>query len=435
METSSHSSTESRSSHRSIALIAAIVVVGFCGILLFGWTQHRGLEQAALAEAQHTSGAEPNVTVVMTKRASPIVDLTLPGNIQAITETPILARAEGYVIKRYVDIGDRVKAGHLLAELDTPELDQQVAQAQATLEQTRAALAQAKASVEQSKANAQLAEVTAKRNATLVKRGVLSQQEGDESDSAFLAQSASVRAAEANVAAAQQSVGASEANLHRLLDMQGYKKVRAPFDGVITVRSIDTGALIATGSTQLFRMAQYGTLRIFANVPQSEYSAFHVGTPADIEVTELPGRKFMGRVARLSGALDTNTRTLLIEVQVENPTGILLPGMYAQVHFAVARLAAPILVPGDTVITLAGGTSVAVVDGSNQVHFRGIQLGRDFGASVEVISGLEENEAVIVNPTDEVREGIRVHTMRYKEPASPPTARPAKPAENGAPAH
>ena len=435
METSSHSSTENRASHRSIAVIAALVVLAFCGILLYGWTQHRGLDQAAQAEAQHTSAAEPNVTVVLTKRASPTIDLTLPGNIQAITETPILARAEGYVIKRYVDIGDRVKAGTLLAELDTPDLDQQVAQAQATLEQARAALAQARASVEQNKANAQLAEVTAKRNATLVSRGVLSQQEGDQSDAATLAQAASVRAAEANVAAAQQNVGASEANLHRLLELQAYKKVRAPFDGVITVRDIDTGALITTGSTQLFRMAQYGTLRIFANVPQSEYSAFHVGTPADIQVTELPGRKFMGRVARLSGALDTNTRTLLIEVQVENPAGILLPGMYAQVHFAVARLAAPMLVPGDTIVTRAGGTSVAVVDGSNQVHFRTIQLGRDFGAAVEVISGLEENEAVIVNPTDEVREGVLVHTMQYKEPVTPPNARPAKPAENGAPPH
>jgi len=435
METSSHSSTQNRASHRSIAVIVVIVAIGFCGILLYGWTQHRVSDQAARAEADHISAADPNVTAVLTKRASPTVDLTLPGNIQAITESPILARAEGYVIKRYVDIGDRVKAGTLLAELDTPDLDQQVAQAQAALEQARATLAQAKASVEQNKANAQLAEVTAKRNATLVSRGVLSQQEGDQSDSTFLAQAASVRAAEANVAAAQQNVGASEANLRRLLDLQAYKKVRAPFDGVITVRNIDTGALITTGSTQLFRMAQYGTLRIFANVPQSEYSAFHVGTPADILVTELPGRKFKGMVARLSGALDTNTRTLLTEVQVENPTGILLPGMYAQVHFAVARLAAPILIPGDAVVTRAGGTSVAVVDASNQVHFRTIQLGRDFGASVEVISGLDENEAVIVNPTDEVREGILVHMTQLKEPGSPPSTRPAKQAENGAPAH
>ena len=435
MDNSSHSSTEHRASHRSIAVIAVLVLLGFCSILLYGWTRHRETEQAAKSEAAHTSGSEPNVTVVLARRASPTVDLTLPGNIQAITETPILARAEGYVIKRYVDIGDRVRVGHLLAELDTPDLDQQVAQAQAGLEQARAALAQARASLAQSKANAQLAEVTAKRNTTLVNRGVLSQQEGDQSTSTLAAQVASVEAAEANVSAAQQNVGASEANLHRLLDLQSYKKVRAPFDGVITVRNIDTGALISTGSTMLFRMAQYDTLRIFVNVPQSEYSAFQVGTPADILVTELPGRKFAGKVSRLSGALDTNTRTLLTEVQVNNPTGILLPGMYAQVHFQVARLAAPILIPGDAVVTRASGTLVAVVDDSGQVHFRSIQLGRDFGSSVEVISGLEENEAVIVNPTDDVREGILVHATQDKEPAGPTPVRAAKPAGTGAAAH
>lgn len=435
MKNSPHSSSEQRASHLSIAVISVVVLLAFCSILLYGWTRHRENEQAAQSDAKNAAAAEPNVTVVLARRAPLTVDLTLPGNIQAITETPILARAEGYVIKRFVDIGDRVRTGHLLAELDTPDLDQQVAQAQATLQQSRATLAQAKAAVAQSKANAQLAEVTARRNSTLVKRGVLSQQEGDQSDSTFAAQTASVEAAEANVNAARENVSASEANLHRLLDLQSYKKVRAPFDGVITVRNIDTGALISTGSTMLFRMAQYSTLRIFVNVPQSDYSAFKVGTRADILVTELPGRKFVGKVSRLSGALDTSTRTLLTEVQVDNPTGILLPGMYAQVHFAVARVAAPILIPGDAVVVRASGPLAAVVDDSGQVHFRSIKLGRDFGNSVEVISGLEENEQVIVNPTDDAREGILVHPSQYKEPGAPPASRAAKPAGSGAAGH
>lgn len=393
-----------------LVLLAALV---FGSVFLFGWMRRDAEAKSARASAQEEATAIPTVTVIQSLKSSPNAELNLPGNVQAITETPILARAEGYLIKRYVDIGDRVKAGQLLAELDTPDLDQQVYQAQATLEQANATLAQAKASVEQAKANAQLADVTAKRNSTLVTKGVLSKQEGDQSDSTLLAQVASQRAAEANVAAAQQSVSASQSNLRRLLDLQNFKKVRAPFGGIITQRNIDTGALIGSGSTMLFRLAENDVLRIFVNVPQSEYSSMRVGLPAVVNVTELPGRTFSGKVSRLSGALDTSTRTLLTEVQVPNSTGILLPGMYAQVHLTIARQATPVLIPGEAVVARANGTLVAVVDEQKRVRFRPIQIGRDFGTSVEVISGLAPNETVIVNPTDAVRESVSVNTVQF----------------------
>lgn len=413
--TNSPRSEEPRASGRLVILLVVLAALVFGSVFLFGWMRRDAEAKSARASAQEEATAFPTVTVIQSQKSSPTAELTLPGNIQAITETPILARAEGYLIKRYVDIGDRVKAGQLLAELDTPDLDQQVYQAQATLEQANATLAQAKASVEQAKANAQLAEVTAKRNSTLVTKGVLSKQEGDQSDSTFAAQVANQRAAEANVAAAMQSASASQSNLHRLTDLQSYKKVRAPFAGVITQRNIDTGALIGSGSTMLFRLAQNDVLRIFVNVPQSEYSSMRVGLPAQVNVTELPGRTFTGKVSRLSGALDTSTRTLLTEVQVPNSLGILLPGMYAQVHLTISRQATPVLIPGDAVIARANGTLVAVVDAQNIVHIRPIQIGRDFGTTVEVITGLAPNETVIVNPTDAARELAHVNAVLFHE--------------------
>lgn len=435
METSSSSSQHSRASGRSVAIIVIVLVLFFAGIFLFGWTRHGQVEKAARADAQLEATALPTVTITTAVRAASVVDLTLPGNIQAITEAAVLARAEGYLVKRYADIGDRVHEGQLLAELDTPDLDQQVIQAQAALQQTNAALAQAKAALEQSKANAQLADVTAKRNTILVSRGVLSKQEGDQSDATLLAQTANVSASEANVNAAKQNVGANEANLRRLLDLQSFKKVRAPFDGVITLRNIDTGSLISSGSTLLFRIAQNNVLRIFVNVPQSDFSSFTVGMPAQITVSELPGKTFAGRVSRLSGALDTNTRTLLTEVEVPNAQGTLLPGMYAQVHVSITRTQPAVLVPGDAIVTRASGSMVAVVDSNNTVHFRPVHLGRDFGTNVEILGGLEAGEKVVVNPTDDVREGAKVKTTMDVEPgaARQPAAKPAQ--SGGSAAH
>jgi RND family efflux transporter MFP subunit len=249
------------------------------------------------------------------------------------------------------------------------------------------------------------------------------------------AQTANVSASEANVNAARQNVSANDANLRRLLDLQSFKKVRAPFDGVITLRNIDTGSLISSGSTLLFRIAQNNVLRIFVNVPQSDFSSFTVGMPAQITVSELPGKIFPGKVSRLSGALDTNTRTLLTEVEVLNAQGTLLPGMYAQVHFSITRTQPAVLVPGDAIVTRANGPMVAVVDSDNTIHFRLVHLGRDFGTNVEILGGLEAGEKVVVNPTDDVREGVKVQTTMEVEPgaARQPAAKPAQ--SGGSAAH
>jgi RND family efflux transporter MFP subunit len=398
-----------------VTIATILLVCVFAIIFALGYVPRRERAKQTVEAAKRESRSLPTVIVADAQRGEKTVKLVLPGNIQAVTEAPILARAEGYLVKRMADIGDRVKAGQKLAELATPELDQQVQQAKATVQQTRAALTQARANVSQAKANAYLAEVTAKRNSTLVTRGVLSRQEGDQSNANYQAQLAQVQAAEATVNAAQQNVSAAEANLQRLTEMQAFKDIRAPYDGVITLRNIDTGTLINTGSTLLFRIAQTNVLRIFINVPQTNYNDLQVGALADIDVRELPGRKFVGKITRISGALDTTTRTMLTEVQIRNFDNTLLPGMYAQVTLSVTRSHPPVIVPGDAVVVEDRGTVAAIVDGQNRVHFQPIELGRDYGAVVEVTSGLKAGDKVVINPGDDVQEGVRVKTAPFRE--------------------
>lgn len=407
-----------RASTRAVAVIVVLLICLFAAIFFLGFLPKRERNRETVEAAREEAHALPTVIVDTAQPAGRIASISLPGNIQAVTETPILARAEGYLVKRYSDIGDRVKTGQLLAELDTPELDQQVRQAKATLQQTHAALSQAQANVAQAKANVQLAQVTASRNNTLVGRGVLSKQEGDQSNATFQAMTAQVEAAQASVNAAEQNVSASEANLKRLTELQSFKQITAPFNGVITLRNIDTGTLINTGSTLLFRIAQTNILRIFINVPQSNYPDLKVGAAADINVQELPYRTFKGRISRISGALDTNTRTMLTEIQIPNPDNTLLPGMYAQVTLSLFRLHPPIIIPGEAVVARDKGNMAVVVDGTNTAHFRSIQLGRDYGARVEVLSGLNAGERVIINPGDAVREGVHVNPTPFRSSSS-----------------
>lgn len=410
---SGHSST--RASSRAVTVIVLLLACVFAIIFIVGYLPRRERAKQTVAAARREARSLPVVLVANARQADKTVSLMLPGNIQAVTETPILARAEGYLIKRTADIGDRVKAGQELAEVATPELDQQVEQAKATVQQTRAALTQAHANLAEAKANTNLAEVTAKRNSTLVTRGILSKQEGDQSSANYQAQLAQVQAAEATISAAQQNVNAAEANLQRLSEMQSFKTIRAPFDGIITLRNIDTGTLINTGSTLLFRIAQTNVLRIFINVPQANYNDLHVGSTADINVQELPGRKFIGKITRISGALDTNTRTMLTEVQLRNSDNSLLPGMYAQVTLSVTRSHPPVVVPGDAVVVQNKGTFAAVVDDSSSVHFEPIAIGRDYGSTVEVLFGLKAGDKVIINPGDQVHEGVRVKTEPFRQ--------------------
>jgi RND family efflux transporter MFP subunit len=350
-------------------------------------------------------------------------NLVLPGNIQAVTEAPILARAEGFLKTRYVDIGDRVTEGQLLAEIEAPDMDQQVRQAKAAVEQVQADLERATAALEQGKANESLAKVTAQRWDNLVKRGVVSHQENDQYQAQYTAQAANVRALDHAVSAAKSNIAASQANVARLSDLQSYLKVRAPFAGVITVRNVDVGALVNSGSTLLFRIARTNLLRTYVNVPQSSASDIHVGQTAFLSTSEAPETKFPGQVARTANALDPSSRTLLVEIQAENRAGKLMPGMYVQVDLNLPRKDPPLLIPSDTLVVRPEGTLVALVGAGNKVHFQRILVGRDFGDRIEVLSGMQAGEKAIVNPNDQVQEGVQVQPIAGAEGSA---KRPAK---------
>jgi len=392
----------------AIALgLAVLIVIAFFG----GYIPLEKRSALINSEAFEQQHALPRVKVVQLTRASRASEMELPGNIQAVTEAPILARADGYIKSRMADIGDRVKAGQPLVEIEAPELDQQVRQAQAAREQARAAVEGALANLEQGKANMELARVSAQRYASLVTQGAVSRQENDVYQAQYHAQTASVNALEKAIAAQRSNVAAAEANLSRLESMSGYRLVKAPFAGVITVRNVDVGALVTTGSTLLFRIAQMDTLRIYVNVPQSNASFIRQGQAASLRVSNLPGRTFAGAIARTASSLDPGSRTMLVEVHVANRDGALLPGMYAQVSLSNTRTNPPLLLPSDALVVRPDGTQVAVVQADHTVHLQKIQVGRDYGDRMEVVSGLQEGASVIPSPGDLAREGLKVEPI------------------------
>lgn len=396
-----------------VLLVAALAVAGY----FLGYLPRQQREKVLAAESKSASDGLPVVNVVKVGRSSTTGSLVLPGNIQAVTEAPILARASGYIRKRYVDIGDRVQSGQVVAEIEAPELGQQILQARAAVDQANAAVQQAEASLQQGRSNETLARVTAERWKKLLDKGVVSRQDNDTYQMQWAAQQANVQALEKAVAAAKSNTGAMEANVSRLTDLLNYQTVRSPFAGVITVRNIDTGVLVTEGSTLLYRVAQTDRLRTYLNVPQSEAESVRVGQTAALTIPDLPGRRFPGTVTRTSNALDPASRTLLVEVQAANPAGQLVPGMYAQVDLTVPRKNPPLVIPGDTLVIRADGPQVAVLKPDGTVHFTRVQLGRDFGATLEVLSGLEEGQELVVNPSDASREGARVNPVRTAENA------------------
>ncbi len=413
------SATPAAPSRRALWLLALVlavlIVIGF----LKGYIPHRRNEATLAAEAGTASKELPTVTVVGVERSATTGTLVLPGNIEPVTEAPVLARASGYIQRRYADIGDRVKSGQLLAEIEAPELDQQVNQARAALDQTRAGLEQANANLQQGKAQEQLAKVTADRWKNLQSKGVVSRQENDTYQSQSVAAQANVLALEKAVASARSNIVAAQANLSRLTELQGYKSVRAPFAGVITVRNVDVGALVNEANTLLFRIAQTDRLRIYVNVPQSDADSVRVGQIARLVISDLAGHQFVGAVTRTANALDPATRTLLTEVQVPNSGSLLLPGMYAQVDLTTPRKNPPLLIPGDTLVVRSNGPQVGVVGADQIVHFQRLQLGRDFGDKIEVLSGLEPGQQVVVNPGDTVQEGAKVNPVLLREKKRP----------------
>jgi len=396
----------------ALFLTVVILVAAFAIGLMPRLTRQKAL----LAASDQERDRLPLVDTVTVKRSSNSAQLVLPGNVDAMLEAPIYARADGYLRKLNVDIGDQVRAGQVLGEIESPELDQQLRQARASIDQSQAALKQAQAAVAQAKANLELAKVTLERWKKLVAAGVVAQQDGDEKQATYDARQADLEAAIANVTAAQSNISANEANLQRLTELKAFDRVTAPFDGIITVRNTTTGTLISAGTSspnrELLREAQIDLLRIFVSVPQTNAASMQVGMAADVTVQELPKRVFHGNIARTANALDESSRTLRTEVHVKNPDHTLLPGMYAQVAFSVARSNAPPLIPGDTLVIRSTGTQVAVVSPDCKVHFQKIEVGRDYGQQIEVLAGLTEGQTVIVNPSDEIREGVAVKVRK-----------------------
>ncbi|HWP46879.1 MAG TPA: efflux RND transporter periplasmic adaptor subunit [Candidatus Limnocylindrales bacterium] len=422
-----------RSSLSRFLLVVAIIGVTLAGLLTLGILprMHRQAELTAAVEALKTD--VPIVSVVTAQQAPATVDLVLPGNIQALQETPIYARATGYLKKRFVDIGDRVQAGQLLAEIESPEVDQDLAQARANLAQAKAALQQERANLQQERAKLQQAQAalefsrkTLQRWKQLGQQALVSYQEVDEKQAAFdaaqanaEAAQATIHAAQANVNAAQARVDASQASVQRLLTLQSFQKVTAPFAGTITARYVDVGALITVGTgtnnQALFKIAQSDVLRIYVNVPQTFVNSIQPDQPAEISVQEFPQKTFAGKVVSTAGALDPTSRTLLAEVRVTNENNLLLPGMYAQVKFTVTRSNPPVLVPGNALVIRPEGTQVATVTKDQTVHYQKVTVGRDYGTQLEIISGLEANETVILDATDDLQEGMRVQAVTLKK--------------------
>jgi RND family efflux transporter MFP subunit len=395
-------------------LLAALVLVAIA--FFAGYIPLQRRRAVVLGEAKQEQEALPRVEVIKVGRSTRQSGLQLPGNIQPITEAPVLARADGYVEKRLVDIGDRVKAGQTLAEIDAPELTDQVAQAKATVEQSKAALEQATANVQQGKTDMELARVMARRSEQLVAKGAVSKQDDDQAQAQYNSKLAALQSLERAIDVQRANINAAQSNLGRLQKMQSYCVVQAPFDGVITQRNVDVGALVNSGNTLLYRIAQVGTLRTYVNVPQAYADSIKTGQSAALTVSNLPGREFQGEVARTANALDPSSRTLLVEVHVPNPANVLLPGMYAQVELRSVRADPPLLVPGDAMIARGDGAQIAVVGPDHIVHLQKIAVGRDYGDRVEVLNGLREGDTIVANPSDAVREGLKVDIVPAATP-------------------
>jgi RND family efflux transporter MFP subunit len=374
-----------------VAIIAAVtIVLAIIGIV------RRVHERTVLAKYTDTVSAPP-VSVEQSVMQQSAQEIVLPGNMQAFTMAPIYARTTGYVKAWYHDIGSHVKQGDLLAVIETPELDQQ--------------LAQAKADLATAQTNASLAKTTAGRYQDLIGNNAVSQQDTDNAVSQEKSTIAQVNSAEANV--------------HRLEQLQSFERIVAPFDGVITARNIDIGQLIsATGSTttagagtivgnkEVFDISAIGTLRVFVNVPQIYSPDAKTGVIATLTLPQYPGRKFEGKLVRTSDAVDPATRTLLAEVDVNNASDELLPGSYTEVHLHTSNLAPALLVPVSALILQPDGLYVAVVDANSIAHLVHVVAGRDLGTSMEILSGLSPGEGVITNPPDSLtdREKVRIVT-------------------------
>jgi RND family efflux transporter MFP subunit len=369
-------------------------------------------QREALAAVQESPVTHPVVTVVHPQKGEPTSELLLPGNIEPLYTASVYARTEGYIEQRNVDIGSTVKAGHVLAVISSPEVDQQLLQARATLAQSEASLQQTNAALQQAKANAELARLTRERDLPLGQQHAISQQIVDEVVQAYSARVAEVSAAEANILAAQANVTANRANVARLEQMRGFERVLAPFDGVITARNVERGDLVSTGSAAagkpLFNVAQSSTLRLQVDVPQSEAVNIQNGQKASIMVKERLGREYTGTIVRSASSLDSAARTMLTEVQVDNRDESLLPGMYAQVKFTLAGQRTSLIIPTSSLVIDHSGMHVVTVQKDEKIHLASVVIGRDMGTQIEVLSGIQASDALVASPSDLLHEGQQV---------------------------
>jgi RND family efflux transporter MFP subunit len=367
-----------------------LLLVGGLGI--GGW-RHYQAELAVAATAQQSRTLVPDVRVASVRAADSQITISLPATTLAFEAANVFARTSGYIEKRYVDIGDRVKAGALLADITAPELDHQIAQA-------KAMLAQDQASLQQTQASRDLADVTNGRDSKLVKQGWLTLQQGDNDRLTLAAQRAAVGVAQSNIAA-------QEAQIRILEQEKAYQRVVAPFDGVITQRNIDNGSLVQSGSTFMFTLMHPDVIRTQVYVPQDEAFGLGPGVDAVVRVPEIPGRTFPGKVTRIASALQPGSRTLLTEIDVPNPDGALSPGIYCTIELFIPRKTPSMIIPSDAVVFDRDGLHVAVVE-NGSAHLKKIAIVRDFGTEVEVHDGVKPGDQVILNPMVNLVEGSKV---------------------------
>jgi RND family efflux transporter MFP subunit len=365
----------------ALAVVAGLVISGILP----------RIHARASLDKETAEMAIPTVSVVHPKRGAPTQEVVLPANVQAYIDAPIYARTNGYLKTWYVDIGAHVKAGQLLAEIDTPEVDQQ--------------LRQARADLATSEANLDLSKITNDRYAGLLQSDSVSKQDADNAAGDFAAKKATVQSAQANV--------------KRLEELQAFEKIYAPFNGVISARNTDIGALIDSGSsggsrTELFHIVQPDKLRVYVSVPQVYSQAAKPGQEADLVLPEFPGRVFPGTLVRTAQAIDQNTRTLLVEIRVDNPTGTLFSGAYAEVHLKLPNATSAFILPVNTLLFRAEGLRVAAVN-NGRAELRPVTLGHDFGSEVEVLAGLNGDDTIIANPPDSLVSGEEV---RIAKPAA-----------------
>src|ERR1700674_4448232 len=383
----------------TILFVIVIVLVVLGAVTLF----QRRTQYQALAKETETL-AIPTVAVMHASVESTQEDLVLPGAMQAYVESPIYARTNGYLKKWYHDIGSRVRQGELLADIETPEVDQQLSQARADLNTAQA--------------NAKLSKITAPRHQELIKTDGVSKQEVDNAVGDLAAKVAIERSAEANV--------------RRLEELESFKHIYAPFSGVITRRNVDTGTLINAGnggsSQQLFFLAQTDPLRVYVSVPETSAPSIHAGLGAHLELTQYPGQRFEGKVVRTAESIDTVTRTLLTEVDVPNHKSALLPGGYAQVHLGVKVAGARLQVPVNALLFRSEGLRAVVVDANHRAHLKPLTIGRDYGTALEVLQGLDPNDWMVLNPADSLEDGQEVRVKEISLNAAPMPGNPGAPA-------